>query len=448
MALLQQRVVMMLSRSTANICCSSGSTAPSNTVMMTLGVNITPVLMSRALSAGIWAGRGGIHDEQTLRSFASDSTTSAAVTTPKEEDDLRGPRPVPSEPVPTAAQLARMGSLKYYKPTTPGQRGRIGISREGLWKGEPYAPLVTGKGMAKTGGRNNTGRITVWHRGGGTKRLYRLVDFARTEQGEDEATVLRIEYDPNRSARIALIQAHGRKPSYIIAPEGLHPGHVVRASANAPPTGVGNTLPLAKIPVGLNIHNVELEPGRGGQLCRSAGSSCTIVKKESAASDIETSGGGDDAANPVQTKIKGFATLRLASGELRLVPMACKATVGVVSNKNHNKQVLGKAGASRWRGIRPTVRGVAMNPIDHPHGGGEGKTAGGRPSVTPWGKPTKGALTFSLLLFSRVLLHFCTSIATFCLFAAIVHEGMCKHVRFSLSSLASLAFVYECVILR
>lgn len=259
-------------------------------------------------------------------------------------------------------------AMKVYRPTSPGTRGRVITRRDGLWKGKPWKALT--EGIKRISGRNNSGKTTVWHRGGGHKRTYRKVDFKR-QLWDVAAAVERIEYDPNRSARIALInygEVHGH--SYIIAPDGLRPGDSVEAGPSAS-IQLGNALPLSSIPVGTVLHNVEMVPKRGGQLARAAGTYATLLRK------------GED----------GYALIKLSSGEQRKVLNGCMATVGAVSNKEHSNRKLGKAGASRWLGRRPTVRGVAMNPIDHPHGGGEGKTSGGRPSVTPWGKPTKGRRT-------------------------------------------------------
>jgi len=258
--------------------------------------------------------------------------------------------------------------MKAYKPTSPGQRGRITTSRKMLWPGRPLKALTVG--LKKTGGRNNAGRVTVWHRGGGHKRLYRMIDFKRDLTGV-MGTIRRLEYDPNRSTHIALVDFEdGHKPRYVLAPHGAQPGDTLESGAESD-IKVGNALPLKNIPLQTTIHNIELYPGRGGQLCRSAGSAATLIKK------------GDD----------GYCVVRLPSGEQRLVLEKCMATIGMLSNRGHQNRNIGKAGANRWRGIRPTTRGVAMNPIDHPHGGGEGRTSGGRPSVTPWGKHTKGART-------------------------------------------------------
>lgn len=264
--------------------------------------------------------------------------------------------------------------LKAYKPTTPGFRGRIITSRKDLWKGGPFKPLT--EGMAKTGGRNHHGVITARHRGGGHRKVYRLIDFARPT-GTKAAVVERLEYDPNRSAHIALVKHKEVDPtaalreqySYFLAPQEVKEGDMLYSGPDAP-IRPGNTLPLSAIPVGMAVHNVELRPGAGGQLARAAGASCTLVKK------------GDD----------GYSVLKLPSGEQRLVLSRCMATIGVLSNPQNKNVKLGKAGASRWSGRRPRVRGIAMNPVDHPHGGGRGKSKG-RISQTPWGKPTKGYRT-------------------------------------------------------
>lgn len=253
------------------------------------------------------------------------------------------------------------------KPTSPGRRFRVEIKRAGLHVGEPYAPLVEGS-RAKTGGRNVHGRITTRHRGGGHKRRYRVIDFRRDKDGV-AGTVERIEYDPNRSANIALVKYADGERRYILAPRGISAGAPIRSGRDAP-IKPGNTLPLANIPLGTRVHCVELKPGKGGQIARSAGASVQLVARE-----------GD------------YATLRLRSGEMRRVPVVCRATVGEVGNEEHSLCQLGKAGAKRWKGVRPTVRGVVMNPIDHPHGGGEGRTSGGRHPVSPWGMPTKGYKT-------------------------------------------------------
>lgn len=259
-------------------------------------------------------------------------------------------------------------ALINYKPTTPSRRGMVGVKTEGLYKGKPHAALLESKSAIS--GRNNTGRITVRHRGGGHKRHYRLVDFKRTKDAIP-ATVERIEYDPNRSANIALLLYKDGERAYIIAPRGLEVGATV-ISGVAAPISVANCLPLRNIPVGTVIHNVEMKVGKGAQIARSAGASVQLLGKET-----------------------NHAQLRLRSGEMRRVPLDCRATIGVVGNVEHSLRKLGKAGAKRWRGIRPTVRGVAMNPVDHPHGGGEGRTSGGRHPVSPWGTPTKGYKTRS-----------------------------------------------------
>lgn len=251
-------------------------------------------------------------------------------------------------------------------PTSPGRRFVVKISKEGLYKGKPYSNLLAPK--PKKGGRNNHGRITTRHQGGGHKQLYRLIDFKRNKEGIP-GRVERIEYDPNRTAHIALIVYADGERRYILAPNDFRVGMEVSAGASAM-IKPGNALPLRNIPVGTVLHAIELKPGKGAQLARSAGAYVQLIARE-----------GD------------YATIRLRSGELRKVPVECKATIGVVSNNDHNLRSLGKAGASRWRGIRPTVRGVAMNPVDHPHGGGEGKTSGGRHPVSPWGMPTKGYKT-------------------------------------------------------
>ena len=240
------------------------------------------------------------------------------------------------------------------------------VDRSELHKGKPVKNLT--EGLTKSGGRNNTGRITSWHRGGGHKRRYRLVDFKRRQTGV--AVVERLEYDPNRTAFIALIKYEGSgELSYILAPQRLAVGDKIESGKDAD-IKPGNALPLGSIPVGTIVHNVELQPGRGGQIARSAGSYVQIVGRDS-----------------------GYAQVRLNSGEVRLVRQECMATIGAVSNPDHSNQNMGKAGRMRWKGRRPHVRGVVMNPVDHPHGGGEGRTSGGRHPVTPWGKPTKGKRT-------------------------------------------------------
>ncbi|QKK03249.1 MAG: 50S ribosomal protein L2 [Pseudomonadota bacterium] len=252
------------------------------------------------------------------------------------------------------------------KPTSPGRRGRVQIKHDYLWKGKPHAPLVTAQGS--TGGRNNAGRITTRHRGGAHKHHYRQIDFKRCKDGV-RGTVERIEYDPNRSAHIALIKYLDGERRYILAPRHVRAGDEILSGSEAP-IKPGNAMSLRSIPVGTQIHNVELKPGKGGQLARSAGASVQLVAREGQ-----------------------YATVLLRSGEMRKIHCRCRATIGQVANVEHNLEKLGKAGAKRWRGVRPTVRGVAMNPVDHPHGGGEGRTSGGRHPVTPWGQPTKGKRT-------------------------------------------------------
>ena len=251
------------------------------------------------------------------------------------------------------------------KPTSPGRRGVVSVKRD-LHKGKPWKSLVVSK--SKNGGRNNNGRITVRHQGGGHKQHYRIIDFKR-DKFDIPAIVERLEYDPNRSANIALLKYADGERRYIIAPSKLKVGDKVVSGDNCE-IKVGNSMKLKDIPLGTNIHCVELKPMKGAQLARSAGTSARLVAKEGI-----------------------YATLRLQSGETRKVLWECRATLGVVSNQENNLKSLGKAGAKRWRGVRPTVRGVAMNPVDHPHGGGEGRTSGGRHPSTPWGKPTKGYKT-------------------------------------------------------
>ena len=246
------------------------------------------------------------------------------------------------------------------KPTTPGRRGMVRVVTPGLHKGRPQSGLVEAK--KSISGRNNAGRITVRHRGGGHKRHYRIIDFKRTKDGIP-ATIERIEYDPNRSCRILLLHYHDGEKRYILAPRGVEVGDVLR-SGQGSEIRSGNALPLRYIPVGTVVHNVELHPEGGGQLARSAGSSIQLVAKE-----------GD------------FATLRLPSSEMRRVRIDCRATIGEVGNQEHELISIGKAGRNRWKGVRPQSRGVAMNPVDHPLGGGEGKSSGGRHPVSPWGKP-------------------------------------------------------------
>jgi large subunit ribosomal protein L2 len=253
------------------------------------------------------------------------------------------------------------------KPTSPGRRFVTKIKRPlFLYKGDPHGPLLAPK--SRINGRNNQGRITVRHRGGGHKRFYRLIDFKRNKDGIP-AKVERIEYDPNRNAYIALVLYADGERRYIVAPKNLNIGDPIESGPEAD-IKVGNCLPLQNIPIGTTIHCIELKPGNGAQLMRSAGTYGQLLSKEGL-----------------------YATIRMRSGEMRKILIECRACIGTVSNEEHNLISLGKAGAKRWRGIRPTVRGVAMNPVDHPHGGGEGKTAGGRHPVTPFGKPTKGYKT-------------------------------------------------------
>jgi large subunit ribosomal protein L2 len=257
-------------------------------------------------------------------------------------------------------------ALKHFNPTSPGRRSLVLVDRSELHKGRPEKSLV--EGLSSKGGRSNNGRVTVRFRGGGAKKLYRIVDFKR-RKWDMPATVERLEYDPNRTAFIALIKYADGELAYILAPQRLRAGDEVIA-AEKTDVKPGNCMPLRSMPIGTIIHNIELKPGKGGQMARSAGAYAQLV--------------GRDA---------GYAQIRLGSGELRMVLDSCLATVGAVSNQDHMNESLGKAGRVRHMGFRPHVRGVAMNPIDHPHGGGEGKTSGGRHPVTPWGKPTKGRKT-------------------------------------------------------
>ncbi|MDP2561966.1 50S ribosomal protein L2 [Psychrobium sp. 1_MG-2023] len=252
------------------------------------------------------------------------------------------------------------------KPTSPGRRHLVKVVNSELHKGKPYAPLLESK--SKSGGRNNNGRITVRHVGGGHKHHYRLIDFKRNKDGIP-ATVERLEYDPNRSANIALVLYKDGERRYILAPKGLKAGDQIVSGMEAP-IKAGNTMPMRSMPLGSVIHNVEMKPGKGAQIARSAGTYAQLIAKDGA-----------------------YVTLRLRSGEMRKILADCRATFGEVGNAEHMLRRLGKAGANRWRGVRPTVRGVAMNPVDHPHGGGEGRTSGGRHPVTPWGVPTKGYKT-------------------------------------------------------
>ncbi|EGV20499.1 50S ribosomal protein L2 [Thiocapsa marina] len=252
------------------------------------------------------------------------------------------------------------------KPTSAGRRFVVKVQSPELHKGAPYAPLLEKK--AKHGGRNNLGRITVRHQGGGHKQHYRLVDFKRNKEGVP-AVVERLEYDPNRTAHLALLKYADGERAYIIAPKGLVVGGRVEAGEGAP-ISAGNCMPLRNIPVGTQVHCIEMRPGKGAQIARAAGSSAQLVARDGKS-----------------------ATLRLRSGEMRKIHVDCRAVIGEVGNSENSLRKLGKAGASRWRGVRPTVRGVVMNPVDHPHGGGEGRTSGGRHPVTPWGVPTKGHKT-------------------------------------------------------
>jgi large subunit ribosomal protein L2 len=259
-------------------------------------------------------------------------------------------------------------ALKQYKPNTPGQRGLVLVKRTDLHSGGPVKSLT--EGLTNKGGRNNTGRITARRQGGGHKRRYRLIDFKR-QKWDQPATVERLEYDPNRTAFIALIRYADDELAYILAPQRLKAGDTVVAGAKVD-VKPGNAMPLGAMPVGTIVHNVEMKPGKGGQIARSAGTYAQLVGRD-----------------------QGYAQLKLMSGELRVVRSECIATVGAVSNPDQQNIKLGKAGRKRWLGKRPSVRGVVMNPVDHPHGGGEGRTSGGRHPVTPWGKPTKGKRTRS-----------------------------------------------------
>lgn len=252
------------------------------------------------------------------------------------------------------------------KPTSPGRRFVVKIVNPDLYKGAPYKPLLDKK--SKSGGRNNTGKITTRHVGGGHKQHYRIIDFKRNKDGIP-ALVERVEYDPNRSANIALVCYQDGERRYVIAAKGMKAGDSI-ISGDRAPIKVGNCLPLRNIPLGSVVHCIELKPGKGAQLARSAGAGVQLVAREGQ-----------------------YATVRLRSGEMRKVLAECRAAIGEVSNSEHSLRSLGKAGATRWRGVRPTVRGVAMNPVDHPHGGGEGRTSGGRHPVSPWGTPTKGYKT-------------------------------------------------------
>ncbi len=269
-------------------------------------------------------------------------------------------------------------ALKQFKPTTPGRRGLVLVKRDGLWNGKPEKALT--EGLRKKGGRNNTGRITARRRGGGHKRRYRIIDFKRNKF-DVVGTVERLEYDPNRTAFIALINYEDGVRAYIIAPQRLAVGDKV-VSGEQVDIKPGNAMPMKNIPVGTIIHNIEMKPGKGAQIARSAGTYVQLIGKD-----------------------QGYAQLRLSSGELRMVRGECMATIGAVSNPDQQNIKLGKAGRNRWFGKRPSVRGVAMNPIDHPHGGGEGRTSGGRHPVTPWGKPTKGKRTRSNKKTDRLIMR-------------------------------------------
>jgi len=258
--------------------------------------------------------------------------------------------------------------LMKVKPTSPGRRALVKVVTPDLHKGEPHWPLVESQNRGS--GRNNLGRITMRHKGGGHKQHYRVVDFRRDKDGI-EATVERLDYDPNRSAHLALLLYADGERRYIIAPKGLSAGAQLLSGAEAP-IKPGNTLPLRSVPVGTTVHCIEMLPGKGAQLARSAGTSAQLLAREGS-----------------------YAQLRLRSGEIRKVHVDCRATIGEVGNEEHNLESIGKAGRKRWRGVRPTVRGVAMNPIDHPHGGGEGRTSAGQPPVSPWGVQTKGFKTRS-----------------------------------------------------
>lgn len=259
-------------------------------------------------------------------------------------------------------------ALVKSKPTSPGKRFQVRVVNKELSKEGPHEPLV--QSLSKSGGRNNKGRITTRHVGGGHKRRYRVIDFKRDKDGVP-AVVERLEYDPNRTANICLIKYADGERRYILAPKGIQVGDPLMSGRESP-IKTGNCLPLANVPVGSTVHAIELKPGRGAQLARSAGAAVQLVAREGM-----------------------YATIRLRSGEMRRVQSDCRATIGEVGNGEHALQKLGKAGAMRWRGVRPTVRGVAMNPVDHPHGGGEGRTSGGRHPVSPWGTPTKGYKTRS-----------------------------------------------------
>ncbi len=258
-------------------------------------------------------------------------------------------------------------ALITFKPTSPGRRQMVRVSTPGLHKGGPLASLT--ESQSNTGGRNNHGRITTRHKGGGQKQNYRLIDFKRDKEGI-ACKVERVEYDPNRTAHIALVCYSDGERRYIISPKGLKVGDQLIAGKDAP-IKVGNSMPLINVPVGTTVHCIEMRPGKGAQIARSAGAGAQLIARD-----------------------QGYATLRLRSGEMRKVPSDCRATIGEVGNDEHNLRKIGKAGAQRWRGIRPTVRGAAMNPVDHPHGGGEARAGQGNPHpVSPWGQPSKGYKT-------------------------------------------------------
>jgi len=261
-------------------------------------------------------------------------------------------------------------ALKTYRPTSPGIRSMVRVDRSELWKGKPEKSLIDSGHRSNNAGRNNQGNITIRHRGGGHKKRYRFIDFKR-RKFDVEATVERLEYDPNRTAWIALVKYADGELAYILAPQRISQGDKI-ISGEKVDVLPGNAMPIKNIPVGTLVHNLELHPGKGGQIARSAGTFVQIAGRDG-----------------------GYTQVKLSSGELRLVRGECMATIGIISNADHSNIVIGKAGRSRWLGRRPHVRGVVMNPVDHPHGGGEGKSAGGRNPVTPWGKPTKGAKTRS-----------------------------------------------------
>jgi len=269
-------------------------------------------------------------------------------------------------------------ALKTFRPTTPSQRELVQADRSTLHKGAPVKALT--KGLSKKGGRNNRGRVTARRRGGGHKRSYRIIDFKR-KKFDMPATVERLEYDPNRSAHIALVKYEDGEQAYILAPQRVGPGNTVVAGDKVD-VQPGNAMPMRNIPVGTVIHNIEMKVGKGGQIARSAGTYAQLVGKDS-----------------------GYALLKLGSGEQRIIRAECMATIGAVSNPDQKNINLGKAGRKRWLGKRPQVRGVAMNPVDHPHGGGEGRTSGGRHPATPWGKPTKGKRTRSNKRTDRLIMR-------------------------------------------